>query len=60
MLEIPAFLRRFLLSGGLEAERFAVGVTADGRSVIDMSSAYQYDLVNDLAIFDPPSGSAPD
>jgi two-component system, OmpR family, copper resistance phosphate regulon response regulator CusR len=30
---------------GLEAERFAVDVAADGGSAIELSSAYQYDLV---------------
>jgi DNA-binding response OmpR family regulator len=30
---------------GLEAERFAVDVAADGRSAIELSNAYQYDLV---------------
>lgn len=38
--KVAAFVVR-----GLEAERFAVDVAADGRSAIDLSNAYQYDLV---------------
>jgi DNA-binding response OmpR family regulator len=38
--KVAAFVVR-----GLEAERFAVDVAADGRSAIELSDAYQYDLV---------------
>jgi DNA-binding response OmpR family regulator len=38
--KVAAFVVR-----GLEAERFAVDVAADGRSAIELSNAYQYDLV---------------
>jgi DNA-binding response OmpR family regulator len=38
--KVAAFIVR-----GLEAERFAVDVAADGRSAIELSNAYQYDLV---------------
>jgi DNA-binding response OmpR family regulator len=38
--KVAAFIVR-----GLEAERFAVDVATDGRSAIELSNAYQYDLV---------------
>jgi DNA-binding response OmpR family regulator len=38
--KVAAFIVR-----GLEAERFAVDVAADGGSAIELSNAYQYDLV---------------
>jgi DNA-binding response OmpR family regulator len=38
--KVAAFVVR-----GLEAERFAVDVATDGRSAIELSNAYQYDLV---------------
>jgi|SRR5262245_33489436 len=38
--KVAAFIVR-----GLEAERFAVDVSPDGRSAIELSKAYQYDLV---------------
>jgi two-component system, OmpR family, copper resistance phosphate regulon response regulator CusR len=38
--KVAAFVVR-----GLEAERFAVDVAADGRSAIELSNTYQYDLV---------------
>jgi DNA-binding response OmpR family regulator len=38
--KVAAFIVR-----GLEAERFAVDVASDGRSAIELSSTYQYDLV---------------
>jgi DNA-binding response OmpR family regulator len=38
--KVAAFVVR-----GLEAERFAVDVAADGTSAIELSSTYQYDLV---------------
>jgi DNA-binding response OmpR family regulator len=38
--KVAAFVVR-----GLEAERFAVDVAADGRSAIELANAYQYDLV---------------
>jgi two-component system, OmpR family, copper resistance phosphate regulon response regulator CusR len=38
--KVAAFVVR-----GLEAERYAVDVAADGRSAIELSGAYQYDLV---------------
>jgi DNA-binding response OmpR family regulator len=38
--KVAAFVMR-----GLEAERFAVDVAADGRSAIELATAYQYDLV---------------
>ncbi|MCI0389772.1 MAG: response regulator transcription factor [Acidobacteria bacterium] len=38
--KVAAFVVR-----GLEAERFAVDVAADGRSAIDLADVYQYDLV---------------
>jgi DNA-binding response OmpR family regulator len=38
--KVAAFVTR-----GLEAERFAVDVATNGRSAIELSNAYQYDLV---------------
>jgi DNA-binding response OmpR family regulator len=38
--KVAAFVTR-----GLEAERYAVDVAANGRSAIELSNAYQYDLV---------------
>lgn len=38
--KVASFIRR-----GLEAERFAVDVVADGRRAVEWASAYEYDLV---------------
>lgn len=39
-VKVASFIRR-----GLEAERFAVDVVADGRRAVELASAYEYDLV---------------
>lgn len=39
-VKVASFIRR-----GLEAERFAVDVVADGQRAVELASAYEYDLV---------------